>query len=70
MSLYNDINWSYWKRDEDVCESNAQLVATYVEQFRRARGTSVDAQECVTIHVQKQVRKRDNTCDPTGKCFE
>ena len=48
MSLYNDIDWSNWKRDEDVCESNADLIATCVEQFRPVRGTSVDIQECVT----------------------
>ena len=70
MSVYNDIDWSNWKRNEAICESNADLGATCVEQFRPARGTSVDIQECGTIHVQKQVRKRDNTFDPTGKCFE
>ena len=70
MSLYNDINWSDWKRDEDVCESNADLGATCVEQFRPVRGTTVDIQKCGTTHVQQQVRKRDNTCDPTSKCFE
>ena len=48
MSLYNDIDWSNWKRDEDVCESKADLGATCVEQFRLARGTSVDIQECGT----------------------
>ena len=70
MSLYNDIDWSNWKRNEDICESNADLVATCVEHFRPVRGTSVDIQECGTMLVQKQVPKRDNTCDPTAKCFE
>ena len=69
MSLYNAIDWSNWKRNEDICESNADLVATCVEQFRLVRGTFVDIQECGTIHVQKQVRKRDNTYDPNGQMF-
>ena len=48
MSLHNDIDWSNWKRNEDICESNADLGATCVEQFRPVRGTSVDIQECGT----------------------
>ena len=44
ISLYNDIDWSNWKRNEDICEGNADLGATCVEQaigseHRPAHGT-------------------------------